>query len=544
MRKSGLLSKRKFPAIPGKARAFALDHPEITTNTFLHPGEGTGEVFGDFMLPCQTIELPEAESENESSIKLCHVTLVSFLTDVGEISLLLLDNQPGERTGAQFQATSYQGVLANALKNLPEEKKQWKPSRNHDPASTVADQIFDAAQSPGGTLFWDYLAEIIADIVLRKGRFALDEVIGHAGSLLMTKLIKHLNFLGLTLSAKAKGYTELFVWGQLLEEGFGTKAKSENGTGDDEGDGAASAASSRFLLAFSIIAAIFSMGGNFQPGGDQFFIFWIIAIPVCMLTTALIYADSIRRMTLEQFAQTYGPTAVKEEPDDLVASSISDSEIISYKAGIRERLVSHIPGPWNRSRRATSSSSVGYTDSSTSFELDSASSPQLPLDLSVDGDLLVGKKKMEPRSWSWRFWRRNHLNKSWDLEEGVNFVRSDRAGGSYHNVLERIFLGNPLAEPPSDDHPPIAGPAPPEIPSTSPPSPIPAPSLNPSIPDPADIPLPRSPDSTSEDWRELGTSEIIRHEISRTPESANSDYATDRERLSLERRMKKMMNGG
>lgn len=85
IRKRGLLSKRKFPPIPGEVRAFILDHPEITTNTFPRGlGGCTREVFGDFMI-CQTIELPEADSENGLSIKLFHVTLVSFLTEVSEI---------------------------------------------------------------------------------------------------------------------------------------------------------------------------------------------------------------------------------------------------------------------------------------------------------------------------------------------------------------------------------------------------------------------------------------------------------------------------
>ncbi|KAJ8064161.1 hypothetical protein OCU04_006513 [Sclerotinia nivalis] len=629
VRKSGLLSNRKFPAIPGnqgKVRAFALDHPEITANVFPPPGGGTGGALGDFMLPCQTIELPEAESENGLSVKLCHVTLVSFLKEVGETSLLLLENQSWAKTGAKFQAASYHSVLANALASLPEEKQQWKPSQNHDPASTLPDHIFDAIQSPGGTLFWDHLAEIITDIVLRKWRFVLDEVVGHACASrivpyheihqiceLLDSNIWTLDRLGTMWSvrprydglkgfkrllAKAKGYTELFVWGQLLEQGFGTKDKFENGSGDDEGDDTASAASSKssvhirggevvdletrqsinrvtylggVLLPFSIIAAIFSMGRNFQPGGDQFFIFWVIAIPVCMLTTALIYADSIRRMTLEQFAQQYGPTVVKEVVDDMVASSISDSEIISYKAGIKERLASHIPGPWNRRRRATSPSSVGYTDSDSSVDSYSTSSPQLPPGLSIDGDLLVRKKKKkEPRSWSWRFWRRKRLDKSSDLENALPSPTNSTHNVSqppapptapspapipspsspHHNLLEPIPLGDPLAQPPSDDYPPIAGPAPPKTPTTSPPSPIPAPaipgpiscpetpSLHSSIPDPTEIPLPRSPDSASDDWRERDSSEMIRHERSPTLDSANLDCAIDRERLSLERRMR------
>lgn len=549
--------------------------------------------------------------------------------------LLLLENLVRATRGVEISSESY-SILARALENLPEEQQHWKPSRKHDSALTLAEGLLHAVESPGGVLFWDYLTEIATDIALRKWRVAVEEFIEDAcASRLLsyheihkicdllesniwsldgveaTRDSSHgarmFGFIG--LMKRMKRYTELFVWGQLLEEGFRTKESK-----DDEDNDTDSTASSKsgvhirggevvdketrqsinrvtylggVLLPFSIIAAIFSMGGNYQPGGNQFFIFWVIAIPICMLTTTLIYADSIRRMTLEQFAHEYGPAAVKEDVDDMVASSISDSEIISYKAGIKERLASRMPGPWNRRRSyATSSSSGNRTDSDSDDYTSSTNSNQLPPELSIDGDLLVRKKKKkEPRSWSWRFWRRKPLDKTSDLENVPPSptystpkipsppTATPPAAAPPSPPLppqaatpgEAMPSGSPPPESFRSDHSPIAGPAPPQTPSTSPSSPIPAPdipapdipdlnldddfsdphdshptspSIHPTVPDPAEIPLPPSPDSTSDDWRERDSSEIIRRERSPLAELVDSDYATDRERRSLERRMR------
>ncbi|EMR81323.1 putative tpr repeat protein oca3 protein [Botrytis cinerea BcDW1] len=634
MRKSGQLNKLEFPTKIGnekKVRTFALDHPEITTN-ITPPPEASGGVAGDFMIPL----------------------------------LLLLENQSWARRGAQFQTAGYHSILANALKSLPEGKQKWKPSRKHDPALTLADEIFNSIELPGGILAWDDLTEILADIVLRQWKFALGEVIEHAcasrsipyheihqvcdliesniWTLDRTEALWGPHYVVRVegfkrLLKKAKRYAHLFVWGQIVEEGLETKAKNESATDNEDDDDTSSSASSKsgvhirggetldletrqsinrvtylggVLLPFSIIAAIFSMGGNFQPGGDQFFIFWVIAIPVCMLTTVLIYADSIRRMTLEQFAQQYGSDAVTAEADDMVTSSISGSEIISYKVGIKERLRSRIPGVWN-SRRAGSSSSVGYTDSDDNSS--STDSTQLPPGLSIDGDLLVRRKRKKvSRSWIWRFWRRKPLGRKSDPENVLPSPRhSDHNVSSpsappptsppsaFHPIrsspqitpVKPIPVGNDRPESLTSDNSPTARPAPPETPPASPPLPdpdlsipdqiIPEPIVldpgwnlggtpskiskkgkkrrqrrigypndefdiptrpnpatsppHPSTPDPAGIPLPPL-DSDSDDWRERDSSEGIHPERSPSPGRADSDYATDRERRSLERRMR------
>lgn len=169
------------------------------------------------------------------------------------------------------------------------------------------------------------------------------------------------------LLKRAKQHSELFVREQLLKEGFVTKIKGFDDNHDDEDNEAASvktlrsevythggniidletrqsinraACLSSVLLPFSIIAATCLMCCNFQPGGYEFFIFWILAISMCLVTTAFICADSIRRMTLEQSAQQYRLGAVKGEVDAMVACSILESENISYKASFREGLAS------------------------------------------------------------------------------------------------------------------------------------------------------------------------------------------------------------
>ncbi|TGO50444.1 hypothetical protein BCON_0183g00070 [Botryotinia convoluta] len=274
MRKSGQLNKLKFSTRPGnekKVRTFALDHPEIAANITPLPEANEG-VVGDFMLPCQTIGISN-EGWNGISVKLCHVTLVCFPgEDGGETLLLLLENQSWSRRGAQFQTAGYHSILANALKSLPEGTQKWKPSRKHDPALTLADEIFNSIESPGGILVWNDLTEILADIVLRQWKFALGEVIEHAYA---SRLIPYheihqvcdliesnIWILDRTeafwsprydvrmegfkrLLEQAKRYAEVFVWGQIVEEGLETKTKTESGSDNEDDDDTTSTTSSK-----------------------------------------------------------------------------------------------------------------------------------------------------------------------------------------------------------------------------------------------------------------------------------------------------------
>lgn len=183
---------------------------------------------------------------------------------------------------------------------------------------TLADEIFNSIELPGGILAWDDLTEILADIVLRQWKFALGEVIEHAcasrsipyheihqvcdliesniWTLDRTEALWGPHYVVRVegfkrLLKKAKRYAHLFVWGQIVEEGLETKAKNESATDNEDDDDTSSSASSKsgvhirggetldletrqsinrvtylggVLLPFSIIAAIFSMGGNFQ----------------------------------------------------------------------------------------------------------------------------------------------------------------------------------------------------------------------------------------------------------------------------------------
>ncbi|KAK8039261.1 hypothetical protein PG993_007672 [Apiospora rasikravindrae] len=50
------------------------------------------------------------------------------------------------------------------------------------------------------------------------------------------------------------------------------------------------------LLPMTIVSGILAMGDTFGPTGDMFYVFWATAVPLTLLTLAIIYADSIRRV--------------------------------------------------------------------------------------------------------------------------------------------------------------------------------------------------------------------------------------------------------
>lgn len=49
------------------------------------------------------------------------------------------------------------------------------------------------------------------------------------------------------------------------------------------------------VLPFSLVSGILSMGDTFGPGGDMFYLYWAIAVPLTIITLLIIYADSVRR---------------------------------------------------------------------------------------------------------------------------------------------------------------------------------------------------------------------------------------------------------
>lgn len=65
------------------------------------------------------------------------------------------------------------------------------------------------------------------------------------------------------------------------------------------------------LLPMTIVSGILAMGDNFGPTGEMFYVFWATAVPLTLLTLAIIYADSIRRVEvwIEEAQSTYDPAA-------------------------------------------------------------------------------------------------------------------------------------------------------------------------------------------------------------------------------------------
>ncbi|KAK8094575.1 hypothetical protein PG997_001260 [Apiospora hydei] len=65
------------------------------------------------------------------------------------------------------------------------------------------------------------------------------------------------------------------------------------------------------LLPMTIVSGILAMGDTFGPTGDMFYVFWATAVPLTLLTLAIIYADSIRRVEvwIEEAQSTYDAQA-------------------------------------------------------------------------------------------------------------------------------------------------------------------------------------------------------------------------------------------
>ncbi|KAI0116521.1 hypothetical protein GGR51DRAFT_555542 [Nemania sp. FL0031] len=49
------------------------------------------------------------------------------------------------------------------------------------------------------------------------------------------------------------------------------------------------------LLPFSIVSGILSIQEPYGPGSSQFWIFWVVTVPLVLITLAIMYADSIRK---------------------------------------------------------------------------------------------------------------------------------------------------------------------------------------------------------------------------------------------------------
>ncbi|KAI5863483.1 hypothetical protein GGS23DRAFT_567264 [Durotheca rogersii] len=49
------------------------------------------------------------------------------------------------------------------------------------------------------------------------------------------------------------------------------------------------------LLPFTVVSGVLSMSDPFGPGGDMFFVFWAVSIPLVFIAILVVYADSIRK---------------------------------------------------------------------------------------------------------------------------------------------------------------------------------------------------------------------------------------------------------
>ena len=50
------------------------------------------------------------------------------------------------------------------------------------------------------------------------------------------------------------------------------------------------------LLPITVVSGMLSMNDEYSPTGNMFFVFWAAAMPLCLITVLIIYADSIRKM--------------------------------------------------------------------------------------------------------------------------------------------------------------------------------------------------------------------------------------------------------
>lgn len=74
------------------------------------------------------------------------------------------------------------------------------------------------------------------------------------------------------------------------------------------------------LLPITVVSGILSMNDEFSPGGEMFFVFWAVTMPLCLTTLLVIYADSIRKV--EVWIEV---AATGISPEDEISNSSSSS---------------------------------------------------------------------------------------------------------------------------------------------------------------------------------------------------------------------------
>lgn len=81
------------------------------------------------------------------------------------------------------------------------------------------------------------------------------------------------------------------------------------------------------LLPFSVVAGILSMGDDFTPGQEKFFIFWVIAIPLLLFTLGVILLDKFRQLAgREHVAEKAARRAKRAEKPQATQPHRTDSQ--------------------------------------------------------------------------------------------------------------------------------------------------------------------------------------------------------------------------
>lgn len=89
------------------------------------------------------------------------------------------------------------------------------------------------------------------------------------------------------------------------------------------------------LIPLPIISGILSMEDAYGPGGNKFFVFWAVSIPLALLTVMVIYADTIR--TAEVWIETPADRVVPSNENSSNNSSNSSNVNISPIGGEAKR---------------------------------------------------------------------------------------------------------------------------------------------------------------------------------------------------------------
>jgi hypothetical protein len=461
--------------------------------------------------------------------------------------ILLLDSASRAKMDPyEFSTFNLYSPLSDALQALPEEKRQWNPVRKDGAHLCFTDEVVDSILSSSSPLVFEEIISFLTDLVLPRWRTASDKLgfdttipwpifyktVQQMYNLLNSNFHMHMTktmstashhkitqqMLWIDLLNGIKGLTKLRRWAKMADRTVKVTTDSDDDESDSDVDEDDYDNYSRrtgrsivhvrggdldvetkqsinrvtylggVLLPFSIVAAIFSMGDTYSPGGSHFFIFWVIAIPICCITTAVIYADSIRRMTVEQFASQYGAIIEEDKIDEVTDSatvSVVDSEE-KVKPASRWNKFSRLGRLLHFSWRLGDSNSITDSEHSSTGSSGSLSSirstttgeeplarPVVPPTHPEDPE----QKKKKQSRWRLRFRRASSLSEP-DLEHGTTITighDSNEKPGAADTIIVTnpepiapVRLSSPAHEPTSPSPAPEPEPTSPVCKPTSP----------------------------------------------------------------------------